>query len=80
MRHRGGGGEEEESTSLEDHCQRQEERIVELHSVIAELSRKLESREENVIREESDEFDEAAEDEVADGQEDVATDSCVEED
>ena len=47
-------------------CQKYEERIVELHSVIAELSRKLEDT-GDVIREES-EFEETS----------VITDSCVE--
>ena len=48
-------------------CQKYEERIVELHSVIAELSRKLEDT-NDVIREES-EFEETS----------VVTDSCLEE-
>ena len=48
-------------------CQKYEERIVELHSVIAELSRKLEDT-NDVIKEES-EFEEAS----------VVTDSCLEE-
>ena len=47
-------------------CQKYEERIVELHSVIAELTRKLEDS-NDVIREES-EFDETS----------VVTDSCLE--
>ena len=47
-------------------CQKYEERIVELHSVIAELTRKLEDT-NDVIREES-EFDETS----------VVTDSCLE--
>ena len=49
-------------------CQRYEERIVELHSVIAELSRKLDTGKDDVIPEES-EVEEA-----------YATDSCLEED
>ena len=49
-------------------CQKYEERIVELHSVIAELTRKLEET-NDVIREES-EFDETS----------VVTDSCLEDD
>lgn len=49
-------------------CQKYEERIVELHSVIAELTRKLEDT-NDVIREES-EVDETS----------IVTDSCVEDD
>ena len=49
-------------------CQKYEERIVELHSVIAELTRKLEET-NDVIREES-EVDETS----------IVTDSCVEDD
>lgn len=53
---------------LELQCQRYEERMVELHSVIAELTRKLQSQEEDVIREES-EFEDT---------QSIVTDSCDE--
>ena len=56
-----------EDSSLELRCQRYEDRIVELHSVIAELSRKLETTQDDVIREESE------------VEEDVVTDSCCDE-
>ena len=42
------------SPELAMQCQRYEDRIVELHSVIAELSKKLEDQENDVIREESE--------------------------
>ena len=38
----------------ESQCQRYEERIIELHSVIAELSRKMEESKDDVIKEESE--------------------------
>ena len=51
---------------LTNQCQRYEEQIVELHSVIAELSRKLEVEQDDIIPEETessgDDFDEANED------------------
>ncbi|TRY69370.1 hypothetical protein TCAL_03782 [Tigriopus californicus] len=55
---------------LELQCQRYEERMVELHSVIAELTRKLQSQEDDVIREES-EFEDT---------QSIVTDSCAEDD
>ena len=54
----------------ETQCQRYEERIVELHSVIAELSRKLNIGKEDVIPEESE----------CEDQKSYVTDSCLEED
>ena len=53
-------------------CQRYEERITELHSVIAELSRKMEECEEDVIKEES-------EGESCLDTHSITTDSCMEE-
>lgn len=53
-----------EDADFESQCQRYEEKIVELHSVIAELSRKLHSGREDMIPEES---------------ESCVTDSCIEE-
>ncbi|XP_076309439.1 colorectal mutant cancer protein-like isoform X2 [Tachypleus tridentatus] len=47
---------------LEQQAQRYEERLTELHSIIAELSRKLDSQEAAVIKEE-DEFSQQSEDE-----------------
>ena len=52
--------------------ERYEERIVELHSVIAELSRKLESGKDDIIPEESE-----VEEEEEEGS--YVTDSCLEE-
>ena len=53
-------------------CQRYEERIVELHSVIAELTRKLDEQRDDVIREES-EFE--AESNLAEEEENNPSDS-----
>jgi beta-1,4-mannosyl-glycoprotein beta-1,4-N-acetylglucosaminyltransferase len=60
------GEEVVENYNLEDltnQCQRYEEQIVELHSVIAELSRKLEVEQDDIIHEETEtsggDFDEA---------------------
>merc|ERR1719166_592186 len=49
----GARGKKEDSR-WESQCQRQEERIIELHSVIAELSRKMEDTKDDVIKEESE--------------------------
>ena len=49
----GARGKKEESR-WESQCQRQEERIIELHSVIAELSRKMEETRDDMIKEESE--------------------------
>ena len=38
----------------EAQCQRYEERIIELHSVIAELSKKMEEEKDDMIKEESE--------------------------
>ena len=62
------------ANSWEMQCQRYEERIVELHSVIAELSRKLDDRQDGVIREES-EFEEEEEDEINENRS-IVSDSC----
>lgn len=58
-----------EDQDWEFQCQRYEERIVELHSVIAELSRKLDTGRDDVILEESE----------ADENQSYVTDSCLEE-
>ena len=47
----GARGKKEDSR-WESQCQRQEERIIELHSVIAELSRKMEETRDDMIKEE----------------------------
>ena len=60
-----GHHDQDHDQDWEAQCQRYEERIVELHSVIAELSRKLETGKDDVIPEES-EVDETL-------------DSCIEE-
>ena len=57
----------------ESQCQRYEERMVELHSVIAELSRKLDIGKDDVIPEES-EVEECDDDDKS-----YVTDSCLEE-
>ena len=49
----GARGKKEDSR-WESQCQRQEERIIELHSVIAELSRKMEETRDDMIKEESE--------------------------
>ncbi len=49
----GQDGEEDVSEYWAGQCQKYEERIVELHSVIAELTKKLEDT-NNVIKEESE--------------------------
>ena len=56
-------------------CQRYEERIVELHSVIAELSRKLDDQQDDVIREES-EFEEEEEESHLLENRSIVSDSC----
>merc|ERR1719266_359316 len=59
----------------ESQCQRYEERMVELHSVIAELSRKLDIGKNDIIPEES-EFEEVDENQ---SEKSYVTDSCLEE-
>ena len=53
---------------LTNQCQRYEEQIVELHSVIAELSRKLEVEQDDIIPEETEtsgeDFDESYHDSI----------------
>ena len=44
----------QENNRWESQCQRYEERIIELHSVIAELSKKMEESKDDVIKEESE--------------------------
>lgn len=63
-----------DTTNWEMQCQRYEERIVELHSVIAELSRKLDDQQDDVIREES-EFEEE-ESNAGDENRSIVSDSC----
>lgn len=60
-------GDDDHDQDWETQCQRYEERIVELHSVIAELSRKLDVGKNDVIPEESE------------VEESYVTDSCLEE-
>ena len=55
--------------NYESQCQKYEERIVELHSVIAELSRKLDTDKNGVIPEES---------EIEEDNKSYVTDSCLE--
>ncbi len=65
---RNGGDEcdDDETSSWEEQCQRYEEKIVELHSVIAELTRKLGGDGDDVIREESEFEEEEEESNVSD--------------
>ncbi len=62
-------------------CQRYEDRIVELHSVIAELTRKLDDQRDDVIKEES-ELEEEEDEDTEERQNDASfiSDSCVDED
>jgi TolA-binding protein len=53
----------ESEDRLEAQAQRYEERLTELHSVIAELSRKLERQRSHVIREDEEEEEELEENE-----------------
>ena len=70
-----------QADSWEMQCQRYEDRIVELHSVIAELTRKLDDQRDDVIREES-EFDEEEvnekdeEEHIVDDTQSFISDSC----
>merc|ERR1719474_552803 len=58
----------------EAQCQRYEERIIELHSVIAELSKKMEEEKDDVIKEESECDESQVEDSAS-----IATDSFIDE-
>ena len=67
--------------SAEMQSQRYEERIVELHSVIAELSRKLEDQRDDVIREEESELEETGSQMFNEEEEPgFVSDSCPDED
>lgn len=58
------GGENGNLEDLTNQCQRYEEQIVELHSVIAELSRKLEIEQDQIIHEETESSGEEPDEEI----------------